>query len=600
MPNMNVSFNGATLILPGAYEGDVPSGVNPNANAAVPPLIVIGYSYGGAPYTPYGFSSVQAFQAFLRGGQSTSIFAPVLANPSPNWSGAQEIIYINACESTQSSTTLSASANASGACPIAAFTSANFGLPSNNLQISATPVFSGKGANLTLYDGYSGATITGTNVGVPLQVSYEGAGSGGVISVLDTNADNIPDHITITDTGTLVATLAIGPSGYNLVSDLVNYLNGITDFSALILGDATLPLVDLDLGTYTMTGSGASAIITAGFNGPIYWANQYCSNYITAARAAGADVRPTTGTAVFVSVASQHFSGATSTPPILQDYANCFNAALNVSGWAVICDTSSAAVNALASAHVTQASSTLVGKGRRYFTGGQLGETVSQAAAAAQALANKFVVYAHPGISVQDPTTGVTTLYGGYMAGAAAAAVAVGNDVAQPLTNQPIQAVGVETALSTTDIDTLQQAGVMPIAITNNDNIPRFISDFTTWQSDANPLNVFTQQIACRLWLAYSLVNAARPYVGTVADTLDETRILNSAKKCLNALVRTSANNANAVLASWDTSSLQLVYTGAVQTAAISVNVTLVGQNRFITILVPVQTYSGTTTLAST
>lgn len=599
MPDLNISFNSATLILPGAYEGDAPAAVNPNPNATVPPLIVIGYSYGGKPYTPYSFSNVTDFQAFLRGGQSTEIFAPIIANPSPVWNGAQEIIYINACESTQSSTTLSASANASGACPITTITSANYGLPSNNLQISATPVYSGQGANLTLFDGYSGQVVSQANVGVPLQVEYTGTGANGQIVIADTNNDNIPDTINVFDNSVQVGSLQIGPAGYNLVSDLSNWLNGRPDFSALILGDGSLPLIDLDLGSYTLAPSG-SAIVTAGYGGPIYFINQYCSGLATAVKASGADARPVKGGVVFVAVNSQNFTGATSVPPVLQDYANCFNAALNISGWAVICDTSSSAVNALGSAHVTQASSTLIGRGRRYFTGSQLGDSVSTTVQASQVLNNKFVCYCYPGISVTNPNTGVTTMYGGFMAAAAAAAIACGNDVAQPLTNQPINSPGVEFALSTSQIDQLQQAGVMPIAVTDQTNQPRFVSDFDTWQSDANPLNVFTQQIACRLWVAYTLVNAAKPFVGTVADTLDETRILNAVKAALNAMVRTSSNNTNAVLASWDSSSLQLVYTGANQTAAITVNVTLVGQNRFITIFVPVQAYSGTTTLAST
>jgi len=52
--------------------------------------------------------------------------------------------------------------------------------------------------------------------------------------------------------------------------------------------------------------------------------------------------------------------------------------------------------------------------------------------------------------------------------------------------------------------------------------LPTIISDFTTWQVDANPLNVFTQQVACRWWLAYTMRNALQPYIGGIAspDTL--------------------------------------------------------------------------------
>jgi hypothetical protein len=595
MPNMNISFQGATLSKPGAYEADQPTGVNPNPALPVPPLVFIGYGYGGKPATPYTFDSVAAWQAFLRGGPC-GMFAPVLDDPSPALNGAQQITYFNASENTQSMTGLIASGMISNT----VFTSVNYGSPSNQLQLSATPVYNGAGINITLYDGYSGEIESQDNVGVPLQAGYIGMGTYGMIEFADPEMTGAPTEIILTDAGATVATLQIGPSGYTTASELYEYLIGSLDFTGNIIGDGTVPLADFDIGSYMLPAPVAGAVqyvtLTASWNGPVYWANQYASDLVTAVR--GNTHYPAVGGIVFETVTSQHFSGAVSVPPTTQDYANCLNASLMVPGWVLVLDTDDTDVIALASENTTQASSTVMGRWRRFFTGSPLGETVSGAVSEAQAINNKSVCYAYPGISVTNPTTGVTTMYGGYMAGAAAAAIACGNNVAQPLTNQQLQAVDVEVAISDTDLDTLQQGGVMPV-MPDSTNIPRIISDYTTWQADADPLNVFTQQIACRYWVAYTLVSAAQPYVGTIAAPLDEVKILNAAKKALNGLVQTSANTNNAVLASWDATSLQLVYTGANQTAAISVNVTIVGQNRFITIFVPVQTYSATTTLSS-
>ena len=69
MPNMNISFNGATLSRPGAYEADQSTGVNPNPALPVPPLVFVGYSYGGEPGVPYNSSAdylVGACEASLR------------------------------------------------------------------------------------------------------------------------------------------------------------------------------------------------------------------------------------------------------------------------------------------------------------------------------------------------------------------------------------------------------------------------------------------------------------------------------------------------------------------------------------------------------
>jgi hypothetical protein len=110
---------------------------------------------------------------------------------------------------------------------------------------------------------------------------------------------------------------------------------------------------------------------------------------------------------------------------------------------------------------------------------------------------------------------------------------------------------------------------------------PTITSDLTTWQIDNNPENVFEQQVKCRDWLAYSLSNGLAPYVGSIADSYDELRILNAAKATLNQLLYSPGSNG--VLNSWDPKQLVLNYTGSNQTASVSASVVLVGQNRFIT-----------------
>ena len=91
----------------------------------------------------------------------------------------------------------------------------------------------------------------------------------------------------------------------------------------------------------------------------------------------------------------------------------------------------------------------------------------------------------------------------------------------------------------------------------------------------------------CRDFLAYSLVNALQPYVGTIASSQSITTVRNATKAALNSLIY--APGGNGVINSWDPKSLVLTYTGATQTLNVTVNVTLVGQNRFITIYIPIQ-----------
>ena len=171
--------------------------------------------------------------------------------------------------------------------------------------------------------------------------------------------------------------------------------------------------------------------------------------------------------------------------------------------------------------------------------------------------------------------------------------MATGNPVATPLTNKALTGNGVEVSLTTAQINQLQQAGVMPIYKSPTTGLPTIVSDLTTWQSDNSPENVFTQQIACRWQLAYLLTNSLQAYVGTISATLTETNILNQVKATLNSAIY-SQSNQNGVINDWDAASLTLTYNGTTQTAAVTVNVTLVGQNRFITMLVDVQLFNAT------
>jgi hypothetical protein len=272
--------------------------------------------------------------------------------------------------------------------------------------------------------------------------------------------------------------------------------------------------------------------------------------------------------------------------------------ALNQPGWVVFADSNAPAVQQLGAQHAETASTTLYGRWRRFFTGSSLGDSVSATLANAAAMNSLESCYVYPGVQVVSTFTGNTITYGGLYAAAMAAGIACANQVALPLTNKSLNAVGVETNLTVSQINQLQQGGVIPVGLGGaNGNTPTIISDQTTWQSDSNPLNVFTQQVACRWWLAYSMVNALQPYVGGIAAPSTLTNIANAAIAALNASVYTPGSNG--VLASWATGSLVVSYSGATQQASITASATTVGQYRFITETVNIQLYSGTASGAS-
>lgn len=570
MPNKNVGFAGGTLIIPGAYYADNVSAAGQPVVPTTPPLIFIGYGYGQKPQTAVAYSAAQDLLNAIRGGPASG-FVPFLTNPSPQLNGAQQITFINVGENTQSAYTLN-----SGTSGVVSLQSTNYGLPSNLLQIEvATGSLAGK--LITLYDGYSNTTVYEDNLGVPFQLAYTGAAtgvtytvtvSGGIATTFATTSPNAGESVSV----------SLAPANYGTVASLAEYLNGTGFYLAEVLGNGSLPSSNLDAKNTVALTSGLVGV-TATLGDIIYWINNNAGGLATAtigAFASGPAKAPT-------NIPLTPFSGATSVPPTLSDYASGFNVALGTAGWAVFADSNASGVVSLGVAHVEQASQPNVGQWRRFFTGSSIGDSVSTTITSANRMDALNATLVYPGIYRVDPTTGLNTLFSGLYAAAAVAGMATGNAVATPLTNKALNGTGVEVALTTSQTDQLQQNGVMPLWIPQQTGVPTIISDFTTWQIDANPENVFNQQIACRYFLAYSIVNSLQPYVGTQADPLTETRILNAVKSCLNAL-KYNAGSANAILVSWDSTTLKLVYNGQNQLAAVVVSVVFVGQNRFITV----------------
>lgn len=596
MPQQGVSFDGSYIYLPGAYYADDVSAAGFTPPPTTPPLLFIGYGWGPKPKSPITFTNPQDLANALRGSPAAA-FVPFMANPSPNLNGVQQVTFIDASENTQSAAALMTS----GATTQMQFTSNLYGPPSNQMTVQVLPG-STAGLKMILFDGWSNSTIVGDNLTVPLQLAYSGQATGGVSFNVVTGAASGTFNVTSPIAGESIS-VPIGSGGFSTTSLLVQYLNGTGNYYAQLLSSTVGELPSLSL----TAGSGALPIQTSGgltyvnvpayLNDPIFWANQFASTIVTAASGTqSADVftsLPVTGAPTF-------FSGARGVPPVNNDYATALNVGLSTPAWAVFCDSNSTAVQALLAQHCETASSVPYGQWRRGFTGSSIGDSVSVTQTNAMNLDSIQMTYVYPGIYRTNTTTGQNQLYSGLYAAAAAAAISAGNIIALPLTNKPLNANGVEqvnagSPLTTSQLNTLQNSGVMAVWTPNQTGIPTFLSDVTTWQDDNNVENTSAQQVSCRYWLAYSMVNVLQPYVGTIASPFTEINILNAVKSALNALIYTGGSS-NGVLASWVNKSLQLVYTGSQQLAAISFQAVLVGQNKYITCFATIEPLNFTIT----
>jgi hypothetical protein len=587
MPNVNTQFQGATLILPGAYYADNVSATQPTVPALVPPMVFIGFGYGGKPLKAYSNTTAVGLNTRLRGGPAAG-FVPFIFNPSTEMAGATLVTYINPAANTRSTLTLQDSA-ASG---VIALTSANYGTPSNLLQAEVTAGTIG-GVDLTLYDAYANQQQIGDNLGLPFQLAYTGTDVGTTFSV--TTSGGVATAFSVSgSTAAETVTFQLGTGTYSTVTALVEALNGTGFYSAQVISgtNGALPTSMLDaassisLPAATSGGVYTYVNVTAALGDVVYWVNQFASALASAAIVTGIVSSPSTAPA---DIGFTYFTGATNSVPTLQDYADAFNLALTVPGWTVAVDTNEAGIAALGTQHAVTASSIVERKFRRFFTGSSVGDTIGVTTANARGMNAMEASYVYPGIYRTNLQTGQNELYGGLYAAASCAAMAAGNRVAEPLTNKNLVGNGVELALTTSQINVLQQAGVICLRVPDATGVPTIVSDLTTWQNDNNPENVFNQQVACRQFLAYSLIQVVTPYVGQIdAGVISLGKIKNAVKSLLNNSLYSGTGSAG-ILSSWNAKSLVLTYTGATQTVAITVDVVFVGQNRFITIFVPVQ-----------
>ena len=389
-------------------------------------------------------------------------------------------------------------------------------------------------------------------------------------------------------------TIGLGAGQYYTVEQLVEFINGTGFYFADVIGDSTLPVSYLDSGqtAVSLIASGSGGVnvnVTAALGSVLYWFNQYAgANYATAV-ASGSIASYTSGLAP-ANIPFTSFSGATSVPPTNSNYASGFNLALTIPGWSVFADSNAAGIRALGTQHAQTASTPLYGKWRRFYTGSSVGDSVNTTSTNAQELNSNRTIYTYPGLYITNTLTNQLSLQSGLYVAAAVAGLSAGNLPSTPFTNKVLNGVGVELALTISQFNQLQQAGVMPLMGTtppvsgnyNFNNVPpTIVSDQTTWQNDNNASNCLEQQMRCRDYMAYTITNALQPYVGTVAAPQTELKIITAAQFALNGLIYTAGGNG--VLASWDPTSLVLNYNGTTQTASISANVTIVGQNRFIT-----------------
>ncbi len=483
-----IYVNGQYLVQPQANVSiaSTPQGAATNASSRT--LFLLGSATDGQPQTPITVNSpAQAFSVFKDGNL---VQAAVYAfNGSPVAPGPSSITVLRVDEATQATANLQNGANTE-----ITLTSTSYGTLANlvKYQIAAG---SSHGYKVTIASDYTGpattaASVSQDNVYLPvLSVYYSGTGTSPTVTVTDTQ---ITYTATTSDTGGSV-TFTAGMT----VQQLVNQLNQFTGWSTTVADPNPL---DLLIPTDTVPGSttlslpalldniSSTTVSTSASSPTTLYANiaavvRLLNNgtfqpWVTAVRAANATTLADTTNWVYL-------AGGTVTAPASTDWQTGFNNLETVQGLGVVVPVTQAtsattSVGAMAVSHCEYM--TGIGQQRIAILGDQLGQTLAEEITNAQGYMSPLAVLRWPGFKTTGDIYGNQSLQPPYMEAARTAGILVGSPPQQALTLLPVQALSLETSLSSSNIDSAILGG---ICVTKQSASGGFViaSGVTTWSN---------------------------------------------------------------------------------------------------------------------
>lgn len=281
--------------------------------------------------------------------------------------------------------------------------------------------------------------------------------SGAAAPTTNTTSKNLNVVLTGQTDGSQNIDICLDPAKdnrYTTLQAVVNYLAGLTGYTASLLGAGAMNSTYLDPVTSQNIKTAYTA--TAQLGAIIYWINTY-SQLVTAAQASSTNYNPPANTNGFINLAG----GSDGTPSNI-DWQNALTVLRKQDVQFVVPLTDNASVHAMFDAENKYLSQNGLAY-RRGFYGGALGETDAQVLTRAQNLNSDRAVLAPVGFYQYD-ALGNYTLFPPYMLAALFAGIAAGADsVTAPLTNKNINVLALERLLSQASILSFLQGGVAAV-----------------------------------------------------------------------------------------------------------------------------------------
>lgn len=458
---MAVFFNGRLYTTPVTASQIEDSGLR-NRNLAVGNVVgYLGSSGGGKPNTELRFGSPSEARQVLRSGPLLDAVERAFS-PSPDTGSPATVVAIRVDPATQSSLMLQASA-----ADVIQLTSEDYGLHTETIKIKVEDgTNQGKKLTTQVGDDYYSRDDVYRHA---LSVEYTGAEVTAVMTI---------DNTSVTleaPAATPVATIDL--NSYDTVQKLVDRINTVTDFTALVLdGNGEKPALNGLDSVADQDVKSAAYTVTAHLQACVDWFNGLGEGFVTAVRQAGAGAAPD-------NVDWTYLAGGSNGTITNQEWSDAFTTLQGAGIRHVSPLSADESIHAMADAHVAFMSN-VARKERRSFVGGAVGQTLDEAIAAAKALNSDRSAQCYPGY-YDFNAAGELTLYPSYMTAALMAAGFAGVNPGTALTNKALNVRGLEVQLrNPTDTDQAIDGGVLCVEDTEQGY--KVVKSVSTWLVNDN------------------------------------------------------------------------------------------------------------------
>lgn len=431
-------------------------------------IALLGPAASGPTNTPLAFTSAtDAARVFTSGDLVEAIRRAYSPGITP---GAYQIVAVRLDGDPLVSADLGVAGTArlksAAAADVIALTGTRVGLLDNltSVAIAANPT-AGSDITVTTDQG----NIRGFGVGAKgITLHYVGTGTVATVAVTATGLTT-----TVTDGSAPITAdqLALTFANYPTIQKLVDAINANAAYTASVTA------INPAAASATLDGVSALDIkaaksLRADLQAQIDWLNTVAGAYLAAARVAGA-VAPAAPTARIYLAGGDDPSISTNswTPALAALEAVNVDIVVPISG--------DASVHTLAVAHCEAMSDPRTKHERRAIVGGAAGETVEQTVTRALALNSSHAQLVYPGLKDQD-ASGALAVVPPYLVAAQKAGMSAGLRRGYAATFQFLKAAGIERNLSQSDLNTLEENGVLGIEFVTGRGF-RIVHDQTTY-----------------------------------------------------------------------------------------------------------------------